>query len=147
MANAENPVQLRLGGEFAPASSGKIEKAIENEIPSLRLVKKGQQISITTKRGYSTRVFLEEDLILQRLQSKKNRRKYVYIARIPILVKSVKYGNKWTVGQGEQIYTFSKKRRISKKQEPEIIQRIKNSDQRKLLISRPARTNRTRLSR
>lgn len=147
-----NPLQLRLECDFPDASGRKtanvfqpklpvysstrppspseqaslIDKRIKSEISELRVVEKGETVRIQAKSGYLTRVFLEEDAILQRMPQKNGRRKrYVYYTRVPVIVRSVKFGNIWTVDQGKNVDTFSKQTIISNKLLPRVMPRLR----------------------
>jgi len=102
------------------------EKVIRGEMPSLWIVKKGEPILVPTKSGHSTRVFLEEDAILQRVLREENsgKKRPDYYLRTPVLVTSVSHHNKWTVEQGKRIDAFSKQKKISKKDYPRTISKL-----------------------
>lgn len=103
-----------------------VDERIKNEIPNLRIVKKGKAVLVETKKGGFTRVFLEENAILQIFIQRDHPKRLVYLLRAPMTVRSASHMSIiWQASQGKSIYTFSQQRKIPMHLVPKVVDKLR----------------------
>lgn len=103
-----------------------VDERIKNEIPNLRIVKKGKAVLVETEKGGFTRVFLKENAILQIFIQRDHPKRLVYLLRAPVTVQSASNMSIiWQPSQGKRISAFSKQRKIPMYLVPEVMGKLR----------------------